>query len=61
MTKCRSCSPEDHWLGISLPRKWLSASEQDGCVRSGCTDPTDLASFGEEEDDESVKLKKCFS
>ena len=31
------------------------------CETSGCTDPTDLASFGEEEDDESVKLKRCFS
>ena len=28
---------------------------------SGSTDPTDLAPFGEEEDDESVKLKKFFS
>ena len=28
------------------------------CKTSGSTDPTDLASFGEEEDDRSVKLKK---
>ena len=28
---------------------------------SGSTDPTDLTSSGEEEDDESVKLKKYFS
>ena len=28
------------------------------CKTSGSTDPTDLASFGEEEDDGSVKLKK---
>ena len=28
------------------------------CKTSGGTDPTDLASFGEEEDDGSVKLKK---
>ena len=33
VTKCRSCSQEDRWPGISPPRKWLSASEQDGCVR----------------------------
>ena len=31
------------------------------CGTSGSTDPTDLASFGEEEDDDSVKLKKYFS
>ena len=31
------------------------------CKTSGSTDPTHLASFGEEEDDESVKLKKHFS
>ena len=30
------------------------------CKTSGSTDPTDLASIGEEEDDESVKLKKYF-
>ena len=28
------------------------------CKTSGSTDPTDLASFGEEEDDEPVKLKE---
>ena len=28
------------------------------CKTSGSTDPTDLASFGEEEDDGSVKLKE---
>ena len=31
------------------------------CKTSGSTDPTDLASFGEEEDDGSLKLKKYFS
>ena len=31
------------------------------CKTSGSTDPAGLASFGEEEDDESVKLKKYFS
>ena len=28
------------------------------CMTSGSTDPTDLASFGEEEDDGSMKLKE---
>ena len=31
------------------------------CKTSGSTDPTDLASLGEEEEDGSVKLKKHFS
>ena len=31
------------------------------CKTPGCTDPADLASFGEEEDDWSVKLKNYFS
>ena len=51
------------------PMAWdLSSKEVVECLRagrmcktSGSTDPTDLASFGEEEDDESVKLKKYFS
>ena len=31
------------------------------CETFGSSDPTDLASFGEEEDDESVRLKEYFS
>ena len=61
MTRRRVCSQEDKWLGIFLPREateCLRASWM--CETSGSTDPADLASFGEEEDDESVKLKKSF-
>ena len=66
MTKRRSCSQEDLWLGIfpSLP----PSQEVTECLRasrmsetSGSTDATDLPSFGEEEDDESARLKEYFS
>ena len=50
MTKCRSSQPV-----AECPRTGRM------CKTSGSTDPTDLASFGEEEDDKSVKLKKYFS
>ena len=64
MTECRSCGQEDQWPGIFFPlplevAEYLRAGRM--CETSGSTDPTDLASFGEEEDDEAVKLKMYIS
>ena len=56
-------------LQPSRPMAWdIPSQEVTECFRAsrmcetpGSLDPTDLASFGEEEDDESVILKKYFS
>ena len=61
MTRRRSCSQEDQWPGI-FPHQ-----EVTGCFRasrmrgtSGSTDLTEMVPLGEEEDDESARLKECF-
>ena len=59
MTKCWSHSQEDLLLGKLSHQEatWrLRAGRM--CKTSGGTDPTDLASLDEEEDDGSVKLKE---
>ena len=56
--ECRSCSQEHPRPGISPPRKWLIRAGR-MCETSESTDPQTW--HGEEEDDESVKLKKYFS
>ena len=50
-------------MAWDLPSQQVSECLRAGgmCETSGSTDPTELASFGEEEDDGSMKLKEHFS